>query len=227
MDEGNLINTLVDADILSLTDDDELSLSETFREAIDHRQSDIRPDDLEPKELNRMLSASNIKFTDLDDVPKASLAILLELDRHDVALSTDEVRRSLLIVDQLYRGVPRADGSPELFFPIRGDQMKLCTDLFPASIVYVWLEDCDPCDLIREDLEKIFPEPPDDFALFSVYGPEWSRLLHESYNVEGGPVILFMLGDRVDTRFTGAYGTTAIENEVKTFREIVQSRFAR
>jgi hypothetical protein len=223
VERAALIDRLLDVGVFAETDDGGLTLAEAFRDDVERRESSLAEDPPTVTAYNDGLSAEP-RFADLEDVPASILAIRERLDRDAADLSPDGVRVAVLLVDQLYRGVPRSEGSPEPFFPIRGDQLDACLQLYPASLVYVWLEDCDPCDVMCEDLEEVFPESPDDLGVFSVFGPDASELLEAEFDVHGGPVLLFLLEGSVDTRYIGAYDPVAIEAEVETFREIASSR---
>jgi hypothetical protein len=131
-----------------------------------------------------------------------------------------ETRIRVVPLLQGFRGSPpREEGAPEAFVPIHGDRMRTVTRLFPRSIVYVWLEDCEPCDGLRETFDELFPEPPEGIELFAVYGPDYARYLHETYDVKGGPVTLFMLRDTVDSRVFGLKHRRIYESEVEQLRK--------
>jgi hypothetical protein len=114
---------------------------------------------------------------------------------------------------------PRDEGAPEAFVPIHGDRMRTITRLFPRSIVYVWLDDCEPCDAMRELFDDLLDGPPEGVELFAVYGPDSAEFLHEEYDVKGGPVTLFMLRDAVDSRYYGEKHERVIEKEIEILQE--------
>ena len=131
-----------------------------------------------------------------------------------------ETRIRVVPLLQGFRGSPpREDGAPEAFVPIHGDRLRTVTRLFPRSIVYVWLENCEPCDDLHEMFDELFPEPPDGIELFSVYGPDYAEFLHHAYDVKGCPVTLFMLRDTVDSRVFGAKHERVYEGEVGQLRD--------
>ena len=87
------------------------------------------------------------------------------------------------------------------------------------AVVYVWQEDCEPCDLVRQTLEDLL-DAPEDIALFAVYGPDWAELLYEEFDVAGAPTTLFVLDGEVDSRLNGPHYPESYEGELETLREL-------
>lgn len=113
----------------------------------------------------------------------------------------------------------KSDGSPEQFIPIDSRQLELILELFPALILYIWRDDCDPCDTMRQEFDEIFTEQPEDLALFSLYGPESATMLEDRFNVVGGPTTLFIHRAKVFSRLVGAQYQSRIRAEVEALRE--------
>lgn len=86
--------------------------------------------------------------------------------------------------------------------------------------MYIWLDDCEPCETVHEDLDDIFEQPVDDLALFSVYGPDHAELLAEEYDVSGGPTVLFFHTGTVDARLYGAQHREVLETEIEKHRAL-------
>lgn len=131
-----------------------------------------------------------------------------------------EKLRAVTTFDELRRGPPPADGAPETFVPLHGNQLEIYLQGCRRAIIYVWMRDCDPCDLVKGDFDEFFDEPPDDINLYAVHGPQWDELLERKYNVVGAPTVLFMVDGEPDTRLQGAYPKAAVENEIKLLREL-------
>jgi hypothetical protein len=119
---------------------------------------------------------------------------------------------------ELQHDSPFKGGIPEAFLSVPGDCLDPLLTFFSSAIVYVYREDCDPCSLLRDELDDIFPEHPDDVALFAVYGPEWAELLQTEYDVAVGPTTLFVLDGSVDSRLVGAPARSVLEEEVEIIR---------
>lgn len=141
------------------------------------------------------------------------------LTKHVSELTPAERAKSLPLLHQLQYGEPESEGAPEAFFPVRGDELAFVASLHERCILYAWLDDCEPCDLMRESFDEIFEAPPEDILLVAVYGPNWTEELRE-YDVDVGPATLFLWQGDVDTRFYGAQETSVIENEVDILREL-------
>ncbi|KAB1185358.1 MULTISPECIES: thioredoxin family protein [Haloferax] len=134
----------------------------------------------------------------------------------DYLPSSDEASRLQLSVflTQLMRGLPSGDGTPANFFPIDANLLPVALDAFDKAVVYVWREDCPPCDLMRDDLGTI-GENREGVALFSVYGPEWKESLNDQFEVVGAPTTLFVTDGTVDSRLHGAHYPEVITEELE------------
>jgi len=225
MHSEELLKTLIDLDVLETgVDEETLAVAESFRTAVEDVEASLESGDV------REPLAARVDDEDVVD----GLAALGEEDPSFAAhycvladraegLSHDDLVRTVAVLVQFRETSPRTDGAPDAFLPVRGDQLPTLLRLSPRSVVYVWMDDCDPCDLVRESFDELFEQPPDDFALFAVYGPEWAELLHEKYDVSGAPTALFVRGDEVDSRLQGAHYTTAYEGEIETLRELTDA----
>lgn len=135
-------------------------------------------------------------------------------------LSHTDRLRALASFDSL-RGSPLpTDGVPDPFVPVRGDRVRVLADLYELTLIYVWMDDCPPCEIMRSELERTFETPPDDIAMFAVYGPDWKEELHDEYKVDGAPTLLYLIRGNVDVRLRGAYYPETILKEVEKIREI-------
>lgn len=146
----------------------------------------------------------------------AAVAELLALREQVTAPETDPL--ALLPALRLFRPESvRAEGAPEPFVPIPGDQLPEFVDLYSRLFVYVWLDDCDPCDAVKSRLESVFARPRDVLPL-AVYGPEYRDALASEYDVTAGPAMLFFRDGAVDTRLYGAHTEEIIETELEKLR---------
>lgn len=223
MDSEAEITTLIKNDLIEANNDG-LSLTDTFRESIEIQRSFLKK--LDDEDLREEISAL------VDDTSLADIFADIHGGHNDLfvtyrALNDTVEDRSeleyvqlLAILDQLQRPPAPSDGVPESFFAVHGDLLRLLIEVHPAAIVYVWRHECDPCDLVRQDLDELFEHPPDDLALFAVYGPDWAELLAREYDVGGGPTVLFTLNGTVDCRLVGAYDPDVLKREIETHRGI-------
>lgn len=121
---------------------------------------------------------------------------------------------SLLPVLRLFRPIEQPmDGVPDSFVPVPATHLPHLTRVYSPALVYVWLDDCDPCETVRADLDSVF-EVPREVMPFAVYGPDHREFLAEEYEVTAGPVVLFVRDGVVDSRLYGAQGAGSIEAEL-------------
>lgn len=125
-----------------------------------------------------------------------------------------------VLIDQLETGLPPSDGSPEKFFPVRGEDLVKLVSTFERCIIYAWREDCPSCDVVKSDFDELFAEDvPDDVMLLSVYGPDCAALLEEEYDIVAAPTTVFTLGGKPDARLLGKPAPETLANEVEIIRE--------
>jgi thiol-disulfide isomerase/thioredoxin len=125
-----------------------------------------------------------------------------------------------LVIQAFEVGPPPAAGVPEGFVPVLGAQLDSVIALHRQALVYVWREDCPPCEVMREDLETLDAELTDDVGQFAVYGPNWATQLEQTYDVTGGPVLLFAADGAVRSRLYGSQYSTVIESELRSLRAV-------
>ena len=124
------------------------------------------------------------------------------------------------LVNANFGDPPRDEGAPRSFLPVHGEKLPPLANAHRRAIVYVWRDDCEPCDIMREHFDDILPTAPDDIALYAVYGPSAVDVLFDEYGVVGAPTTLFMLDGRVDCRLTKAQYPSVIETEIRKLREL-------
>jgi thiol-disulfide isomerase/thioredoxin len=203
-------------------DGERLQLSDAYCEQVETFEEQLRGTD---EEQLRRTVRDEVGESEADQVIGACesdpaliaryLALSSRTEEHDVV----ERLRLVPIVEQFFGTTPD-EGAPDAFTPVQPDQLPFLLNLYERAIVYMWRDDCEPCDLMREELESLFPDPPEDIALFAVYGPDDPRFLYEEYDVSGGPATLFMLNGEVDARLYGAHYTGVVESEIETLRSL-------
>lgn len=112
---------------------------------------------------------------------------------------------------------PAAYGAPDGFTPIRGEEIAAFLERHPTAIIYVWGDDCEPCETVRSDLEAMQAdgEIPDSMGLAAVYGDQCQQLLRDRFDVAVAPTTLFCTGGRVDSRLIGAHHTQTLASEIE------------
>lgn len=216
METESTIEALIDTGVFNPTADEAgYGIAPSFEEAVEARREELTALDADMLEtrVRAVLNggvAALVASVGADDQEFAAICLTLA-DRLD---AEDDVARVASVVQQYRRGVPRSEGSPGPFLAVHGDVLGTLTRLYERSIVYIWREDCEPCDTMRETLETQL-SPDSDVALFAVYGPEYARTLVESFDVVGGPTTLFVREGRVKSRLQGAQHPESVASELR------------
>ncbi|MEF8778421.1 MAG: hypothetical protein V5A36_05870 [Natronomonas sp.] len=206
------------------TGDSELRTTSAFTDAVDEYESTLETSD--PEGIRDAVE-------ELTDDPETTAA-LCQGSEYDATLLSRYVAISerasdlapaqalalAVLIDQLETGLPRSDGSPEEFFPVRGEDLVNLVSSYERCVVYAWRDDCPSCDVVRSDFDDILAEEqPEDVMFLSVYGPEYAELLENEYDITLAPTTVFTLGGSVDARLLGKPTPEAIEREIETIRE--------
>ena len=187
-----------------------LTTSQTFQAAVADRREQIATGDL-PESLPERLHTA--------DVDPKLLATYDALRQRLPAVSPTQVVVLAVLLTSAGRDRPPSSGAPEGFFPVHGDELDRLVTLCERCVVYVWRDDCAPCDQIRPNLADVFgEEPPDGVLALSVYGPDCATRLQRTFDVVGAPTTLFTLDGSVDARFVGVADESAFERELDTLR---------
>lgn len=223
MSPADVVGRLIDTGVLAETGpDDELLLTNAHIEAIEGWRTRLGRMDEDARDGAIASAVDAPEMADrLGTVARFDLVFVSKyLALRDAAddFPPDQLVSVLLVLRQL-EDPPPDRGAPDAAFPIRGKQVRTYTELCERTVVYVWRDDCDPCDLMRAELDEAFADGVDDVLLFAVYGSACSRLLREEYDIAGGPTTLFMRGGTVASRLLGAYHRSVIEQELDILRE--------
>lgn len=217
------VDRLIDRGVFEAAADG-VRLTDEFRTAVtEHRNAltEAAPGDVEETmaELVDDRKAATALRTEAEEAPDL-IARYLAVAERDETLTPAQALTLSVLVGHLEDGRPRAEGAPDAFLPVDGDDLVRLVNLYGRCVVYIWREDCPPCQTVRAEFDAIFgADSAKDVMLLSVYGPGCSRLLQEEYDVVGAPTTLFTLGGAVDARLVGAPAREAIEREIETLRE--------
>jgi thiol-disulfide isomerase/thioredoxin len=201
---------------------EDVTTTECFETAVEEYAAEVvalPPDELAALVGDRLEREAVVEpFAELGVEDPRYVAELFALRDH-LEPSPDEDWLALLPVLWLFRstGTP-TDGVPDPFVPVPATHLPHLTRIYSPAIVYVWLDDCPPCETVKSDLESIFEEPR-ELMPFAVYGPDHREFLAETYGVTAGPALLFMLGGRVDSRLYGAQPERTVRSELSTLLE--------
>jgi len=219
MDPDRTLDRLLAADVLAADGSDELRLAEPFRAArADHLGGLSTADDDEIASALADLGAEHVTDPADRDERARTLATLRALADCDPDLAAETRVQLLPVLERFESDPPRDDGVPDSFTPVTGPQLVTMLRSSRRAIVYVWKDDCDPCDVMREEFDDMFPEPPEDIALLAVCGPEAMDAMAE-FDVVGAPTTLFVSNGSVDIRLQGAQYRDLLDTEVENLRE--------
>lgn len=215
MEPPDVLEMLTDEGILEASSETGYRVSNEFQDRIDHEESELRQ--LQEDGGSCEVGGREVAVTE-DNAEFLARVRALEdatsVTNHDVLADVS------LILSWFLRSQPRQEGSPEQFLPIHGDQLPVVIQTYSPAVLYVWLDDCEPCDLIKSDFEgRLSKSIPDDVSLFSVYGPAYSEFLQERYDIVGGPMLLFVANNQIDSRLHGAHEPEVVEREMETIRD--------
>lgn len=220
MDPETTVAELAAAGVFERDAEDAFSVSSAFRDRADtyERQLDDATAADRPELFADETSVENPALVAVAERSPVLGARYLALEAHAPELGVEERVRALLVLDRFLGESPPDDGVPDAFHPIRGERFHALLPVLQRSVVYVWLDDCEPCDEMRETFDDLFAEPPADLALLSVYGPECPELLHTEYDIVGGPVTLFAADGEIESRLVGSHYHGVIEDEIVRLR---------
>ena len=209
-------DALVNAGVLSVSDGGEIDVTEAYLDAVEQfrqqsqggRVAVIRERDPDVAPL--------VESSAVDEGLIAHLCGLLEWFPDT---PVDSLVLTAIVLQALDRGTPQTAGVPVGFVPILGSQLESVLQLYERAIVYVWREDCPPCDVVREDLEGLSPDQTEGIGQFAVYGPDYARTLYREYDVVGGPALLLVADGEVQSRLYGAEYPEVLSAEVEALQE--------
>jgi hypothetical protein len=220
-DPEEAVELLIDADVLA-HEGPEFRITASFERLVDQKRAEVAgaSESAVTEYIERTTDDERLEqvVAEIGVVDNDFLAYYLALSERAPKLPSESRARTVLLLQQSADDPPREDGTPDGFVPVKGNQLETITKLTPASIVYIWREDCTPCDQVKTTLEEMFDSTSTGVGLFSVYGPAHAEYLHREFDVKGGPVTLFMTRDDVDSRVFGAKPRRIYEGEVEELR---------
>jgi len=224
MENESVFELLVKSHIIKETPDGSVELSEQFSETLSQQEEEG------PEEIIKKLRSEGVFFehvSRLEEIAEFDPEFVTHYGAVNQAIEEDEfetVVRATVLLEQFEARTLPTEGSPELFFPVRGEKLPTILSIFPVAVVYIWREESTECTTMKRDLDKLFDEPPEDVALFSVYGPDSAAFLEEEYDVIGGPTTLFVANGEVDSRLYGAQFPRVVESEMKELLKTAKER---
>lgn len=142
-------------------------------------------------------------------------AIIFTLSSRYNNMSTEDIIKIVPVVSKSFDSELGREYRIDNFIPIEAQHIDFYKHLFDKLLIYVWREDCEPCEKVEEELESHERSANSDISLFSVYGPGYASYLYDEYEVVGAPTILFLSGSKVNTRLLGATSSKSIKQEIE------------
>lgn len=221
MNRDGVVDRLKRDGVLEETDAG-LSVPEHVTERFDRHRDALRDVDEEVtvSRLTRRLDPERTRDAfELFDGCTELQALYLAVDDATEGFSPEQRAYVTLILDQILEPAPRLDGVPSAFVPVRESRLPPYLGVRRRALVYAWREDCEPCEVVRSELDAVFADQPPDIALLSVYGPDCAEFLSERFDVAGAPTLLFVLDGAVDARLQGVHHRMVLEREVELLRQ--------
>lgn len=218
------IDRLIQAGVIEpVNDGDELRLSPDLEDRIQEHAEAIP--DLDEDTLTDTLAeatgheAEAAALVEVAEDHEEIIAEYLALTEYDELTHEDRLQ-AMTLLDPLRDSPPPAEGAPDAFIPVHGNRLPFLVRVHKKAIVYLWTEDCPPCDTVKEDFNEVIDPPLEGIALFAVYGPDASPLLYEKYQAVTAPTILFFLNGKVDCRLLGAQYPRVYERQIEILQEL-------
>lgn len=221
MEGEHRIKQLVHDGILEDSDEQFLELTDEYHDWVEQQLEDLEQKDDILNEITGTLAnerAESLLLNSYDDERELAAEYRVLAEKTD-GLSSEELLEVLLAFKQIQYRSDHTEGVPEPFLPVDGAHLDTFIRLHHRAIVYIWRDDCDPCEVMREEFDEMFDQPPTNIALLAVFGPEIPENILETYDIAGAPTTLFVLNGEIDARLIGPHYGEVIENEVEILRE--------
>lgn len=219
----DVTEVLIQRNVIFSGDDGALDLNDGFRDVVDdetEQLASISPSDRTELVRTRCGDEEADIVLDRCDDDVERLGRYLALREQTVDVPLEDRLGALVGLEAVARDPAPDSGAPELFLPVHADQLGFYLSSVRKAVVYVWRDDCPPCDTVRSDLDTLITEPIESIGLFAVYGPDDPATLAEQYGVHGGPTLLFVIDGSVDIRLQGAQYTDIVEKELSHLKDV-------
>lgn len=226
MEPETLIDSLVTEGVLVESSESELTFTEAFLDRVDHRTDQITTGDEDWirafTDSVRTGAGHADSFVELATTHPRLVGTYWALDEYLHGASFTELIQLLLTLDCVQNPPARTSGTPEGFLAVRGDRLVAFLPFIRYGLVYVWRDECDPCDEMVRQFEEVDEARLTDALRLSVYGPAWAEILSTELDVAAGPTTLFVANGRVDSRLIGAHPASIISEELEKAETALQ-----
>lgn len=216
MEDNVLLERLKEAGILDCRDGDG-DIADDVVADIENRGKDLtntRWEELRPETADDRVGLCDISAS--DEFKSTYITLYDELEWED---NYELLRLSSILYQSLYLN-PQLDGCPKGFFGVTRESLCVLPNVNPKAILYVWIEDCEPCETMKKTLGKLAETGITDVSLLSTNGNNNVEYLYERYDIASAPVTLFLHQTDVDTRYYGAVSSDALTNELEYLQSL-------
>lgn len=205
--------------LLEDSSDGQLALDPQFQKAVESRSESFNGSAgdavINEVDLQGMATSDLDRLeTVLSEAPRMA-GLFVELHPRLASFDLEQILHLTIVLENVIMDPAPSEGSPRAFLPIHADRLPTIFPVLQQAIVYIWLEDCDPCEQVVNAFNELFSQPPGNIALYAVYGPEDAELLEGKFDVSGGPTTLFVKNGTIETRLYGRQSKTVLDKEIK------------
>lgn len=209
------IDTLISEEVVDLTAET-VSISPPFLDEVTTERETIRNTSRDTLILELKSSLTQSVAATLADNVEIAAGIIATYRALSARLTDSTADRRLhlaVVLDAIVTTDADMTGVPQSFIPVKGEVLPVLFSLYSRSLVYIWRHDCPPCEQVRSDLEALLPADT-EIATFAVNGPNWSSFLQHTYDIVGGPTVLFVKEEAISSRLYGAQPREVLEKEI-------------
>jgi thiol-disulfide isomerase/thioredoxin len=221
-DPERLFETLVEANVLAVDDEDRVTTTEDF-ETVRDLYHDVY-DPLSEDEYYESVAgefglegpeAAAEAIEDLGVTREGFVAYLALKSHLDAAFTREELARMAAVVTQ----VGPSSAVPAGVEEIDDEGYEAFLADHPDAVVTVWRRNCAPCDAMKDDLDGILAAIPEGVAVAGIE-PVPPSDFRRNYRVDAAPAALLFRDGQEEERFTGR---TDPETLAEAFAEVYSS----
>ncbi len=218
------IDQLIEHGVFEQTADDRLTVSQSFIEAVERHRDRLETadvDEIETAVAKVTIDAETaVRLCENAAYDPDVLSRVIALREIDESTTLGQTLLLAVVTDQLVTGVPPDEGAPEGFVPVSGAGLKTLVSTCERCLVYVWREECEPCETVSEALSELVAGGGGTAAVpLAVYGPDDVSVLRRNFDVVGAPTVFSTVDGCVDTAITGPASKSKLTAELEAFGE--------
>lgn len=214
MDPPVLLERMINDGVLSVSDGgDEVMLTEPFLSTVAGYREEFASEDALATDAESIGVRASVTTED-DWADWRGFVAFYRALRESGLRDPSVITRMVLVLQSLEHSPSELGAIPAYFLPVAGEQMYASAQLALPTIVFVWRDQCDPCEVMRTNIDEAAREPVDGVLQLAVNGSTCPVLLAETFDVRGAPTLLFIRGGQVEARLVGPSAPNVIRNEI-------------